>query len=117
MSSRIAVSNNRPGGPPDRNHAQKGGKKCREAGNARIIESFPGNVYALACDSPTRAAAWFKKRLSQEQVRILGKKVRVSLPGDKPGKTNDLLQAAEKEELIIKSAVAGPRGWKTFSWL
>jgi ABC-2 type transport system ATP-binding protein len=73
-----------------------------------ITQRFPGTVYAVNGPDPTTLAAWFKKVLSPDQVRILGDRIHVSL-FENPQKTIDLLcRSATENGCIIDSADITP---------
>ncbi|MEW6079304.1 MAG: ABC transporter ATP-binding protein [Thermodesulfobacteriota bacterium] len=80
-------------------------------GRARdIAAGFPGTVFAVDGTDITALAAWFKKALSPEQVRILGDRVQVSLFENAAQDMKALRHAAAENGLSIRSAEMVPAG-------
>lgn len=78
-------------------------------GEARnITAGFPGTVYAVAGSDLAGLAAWFKKALSPEQVRILGDRVQVNLFENAEQTMNEMRRAAAGQDLSINSVETRP---------
>ncbi len=73
-------------------------------GRARdITAGFPGVVFAVSGDDLTGLAGWFKKKLSPEQVRILGNSVQVNLFEQPDRAMEQLRRAAAEDGLLIRA--------------
>ncbi len=73
-----------------------------------IAAGFPGTVFAVAGRDMTGLAAWFKRRLSPEQVRILGDRVQVNLFENAGQNMDDLRRNATDDGLFIESVETRP---------
>ena len=80
-------------------------------GQARdIAAGFPGAVFAAGGPDLPGLAAWFKKALSPEQVRILGDCVQVNLFDDPDRAMDRLRRAAAEQGLAIRAVDRRPAG-------
>jgi ABC-2 type transport system ATP-binding protein len=85
--------------------------KVLTTGRARnIAGEFPGTVFAVAGGDMPGLAAWFKKALSPEQVRILGDRVQVNLFENAQQTMDSLRRAADADGLSIRAVETRPAG-------
>jgi ABC-2 type transport system ATP-binding protein len=70
---------------------------------AEVINTFPGRVFSVFGPDLTGLAAWFKKILGSDHVRIVGDRVQLNLFSAHGFSIDQLCQTAREAGLIISA--------------